>query len=235
MSGPELRLFVDSQFTSPYAMSVFVALREKGVPFSIEYVDLEAQENLRPQYRERSLTCRVPTLEHGGLSLSESSAITEYLEEVFPPPAYAGVFPQDLIARSRMRQVQAWLRSDLLPIREERPTTVIFQKPCNKPLSEKARLAIDKLVRAAETLLGDHDSSLFGQWCIADTDLALMLNRLVASGDAVPERLAAYVQDQWQRPSVQAWVEQGRKRRLVSTLKCNTPALARAPSKPPAT
>ena len=211
MSTPELRLFVDSQFMSPYAMSVFVALREKGIPFAINYVDLESQENLRPQYRERSLTCRVPALEHGGLSLSESSAITEYLEEVFPPPTYAGIIPQDPMARARVRQIQAWLRSDLLPIREERPTTVIFQKPCNKPLSEKARLAVVKLVRAAETLLEDHGSSLFGEWCIADTDLALMLNRLVASGDAVPEELAAYVRNQWQRPSVQAWVEQGKR------------------------
>ena len=215
MSSPGLRLFVDSEFLSPYAMSVFVALREKGVSFAITHVDLEAQENLRPQYRERSLTCRVPTLEHGGLSLSESSAITEYLEEVFPPPAFAGVIPQDPMARARVRQVQAWLRSDLLPIREERPTTVIFQKPCNKPLSEKAQLAVEKLIRAAETLLEDHGSSLFGEWCIADTDLALMLNRLVASSDAVPKKLAAYVQNQWQRPSVQAWIDQGRKCRLL--------------------
>jgi glutathione S-transferase len=109
MSSPGLRLFVDSEFLSPYAMSVFVALREKGVSFAITHVDLEAQENLRPQYRERSLTCRVPTLEHGGLSLSESSAITEYLEEVFPPPAFAGVIPQDPMARARVRQVQAWV------------------------------------------------------------------------------------------------------------------------------
>jgi glutathione S-transferase len=211
MSNPELRLFVDSQYTSPYAMSVFVALHEKGVPFEIKDVDLEAQENLLPEYRVRSLTCRVPTLEHGGLSLSESSAITEYLEEVFPSPAYAGVYPQDPVARARARQVQAWLRSDLLPIREERPTTVIFQEPSDKPLSEPARRAVDRLVLAAEALLEDHGSSLFGEWCIADTDLALMLNRLVASGDAVPERLAAYVQHQWQRPSVQVWLEQGRR------------------------
>jgi glutathione S-transferase len=26
---------------------------------------------------------------------------------------------------------------------------------------------------------------MFGEWCIADTDLALMLNRLVLNGDAV--------------------------------------------------
>lgn len=212
MSNPELRLFVDAAFTSPYAMSVFVALHEKRLPFAIEAVDLYAQQNLQPEYRARSLTCRVPTLEQGRLSVSESSAITEYLEEVFPPPAYAAVYPQDPVARARARQVQAWLRSDLLPIREERPTTVIFQQPSQQPLSEKARLAVQKLFEAAQSLLAPGATTLVGEWCIADADLALMLNRLVANGDAVPERLVAYVQHQWQRPSVQAWVELSRRK-----------------------
>jgi len=38
-----LRLFVDTQFASPYAMSVFVALREKGLDFELSTVDLAAQ------------------------------------------------------------------------------------------------------------------------------------------------------------------------------------------------
>lgn len=30
-----MRLYVDALFTSPYAMSVFVTLREKGLPFEV--------------------------------------------------------------------------------------------------------------------------------------------------------------------------------------------------------
>jgi len=176
----------------------------------IDVVDLDAQQNLQPAYRARSVTCRVPTLAHGGFSVSESSAITEYLEEVFPPPAYAAVYPQDPVARARARQVQAWLRSDFMPIREERPTTVIFRQPSHQPLSQKARLSVQKLFEAAESLLAPGADTLVGQWCIADLDLALMLNRLVANGDPAPERLAAYVRRQWRRPSVQAWVELSR-------------------------
>ncbi len=33
---------------------------------------------------------------------------------------------------------------------------------------------------------------LFRNWCIADIDLALMLNRLIMNGDALSERLKAY-------------------------------------------
>jgi glutathione S-transferase len=210
MSSPDLQLFVDAQFLSPYAMSAFVGLREKGLPFTVTEVDLGARQNTQPAYRARSLTCRVPTLAHGDLSLSESSAITEYLDEVFSPPSYAALYPQDPKARARARQLQAWLRSDLMPIREERPTTVIFRQPNPQPLSEQARVAAQKLFDLAETLLAPGAIALFGQWCIADTDLALMLNRLLANGDPLPERLAEYVRQQWQRPSVQAWIEQSR-------------------------
>ena len=42
---------------------------------------------------------------------------------------------------------------------------------------------------------------------IADVDLAVMLNRLILNGDAMPAQLVAYAQRQWQRPSVREWVE----------------------------
>jgi glutathione S-transferase len=70
--------------------------------------------------------------------------------------------------------------------------------------------AADKLFRVAEQLLEGQTSYLFGSWCIADTDLAMMLNRLVINGDEVPERLRAYANQQWQRSSVQEWVKQKR-------------------------
>jgi glutathione S-transferase len=142
---------------------------------------------------------------------SESSAIAEYLEEVFPPPKYPALYPLDPVARARARQVQAWLRSDLTPIREERPTTVVFLTPTSTKLSDKARSAAQKLFGLANSLLKDEESTLTGTWCLADTDLALMLNRLVLNGDDVPKNLERYAKRQWERPSVQRWVKQQRK------------------------
>jgi glutathione S-transferase len=60
---------------------------------------------------------------------------------------------------------------------------------------------------ANSLLLSPGAQSLFDEWCIADLDLALMLNRLVLNGDDVPEHLADYARHQWQRPSVQRWVQ----------------------------
>ena len=208
----EVKLFVDSQFISPYAMSVYVTLIEKGIFFDLEKIDLNASQNQTQAYYDVSLTARVPTLQHGNFYLSESTAIVEYLEEVFPAPEYPSVFPKEQLDRARARQIQAWIRSDLMPIREERPTEVIFFQPTATPLSQSGKIALKKLIRVADSLLSDRSLNLFGEWCIADTDLALMLNRLVLNGDRIPEKLENYANFQWQRPSIQHWVQKNREK-----------------------
>ena len=198
-------LYVDSLFTSTYALSVFVALTEKRVPFSVKTVDLEAGEQKQGSYAARALTARVPALVEGDFVLTESSAITEYLEETFPAPEYIALYPKDKRQRARARQVQAWLRSDLGPLRAERDTeTVFFGKAC-APLTPAGQAAAAKLIHVAEQLV--QGENLFGDWCLADLDLAMMLHRLIANGDAVPQKLQDYAAGQWRRPSVRQWLE----------------------------
>ena len=203
-----MQLYVDSNYASPYAMSVFVALAEKKLSFEITTVDLSSGAASAPAYAKLSLTHRVPTLVDGDFSLSESSAITEYLDESCPEPA---LYPADVKSRARARQVQAWLRSDFMPIRSERTTVVLFYGPTSTPLSSEAHSAAQKLFAGATELLSHGGPYLCGnEWCIADVDLAVMLNRLALNGDEIPENLATYASRQWQRPSVQLWVQQKR-------------------------
>ncbi|MFL9895837.1 glutathione transferase [Paraburkholderia sp. RL17-381-BIF-C] len=204
MPEGNLRLYADAQYASPYAMSVFVALHEKRLPFDLATVDLGRGANHDASYAAKSLTQRVPTLVHEDFTLSESSAITEYLDEAFPETF---VYPQDKYLRARARQVQAWLRSDLMPIRRERSTEVVFYGVLGAPLTPSAQVAVQKLFSAAETLLSGNATNLFGKWCIADTDLSLMLNRLILNGDQVPAKLVDYAAYQWERPSVRRWIE----------------------------
>jgi glutathione S-transferase len=202
-----LKLYVDAQFASPYGMSAFVALQEKGLAFETVTLDLAANEHHAAGFAAISLTHRVPTLVHGDFSLSESSAIVEYIDETFPGTR---LYPVDVRNRARARQLQAWLRSDFMPIRQERSTEVLFYGPSEMPLSDSALASAAKLFAAAQSLLVPGAENLFGDWCIADLDLAIMLNRLVMNGDEVPAVLATYAGHQWQRPSVQCWVEQSR-------------------------
>ena len=193
-------------------MSVYVALAEKGLPFALKTIDLSRGENRQPQWQGYGLTRRVPVLEVDGFELSESSAITEYLEECFAPPEWERIYPLDLQKRARARQIQAWLRSDLMPIREERSTDVVFAGVKKPALSETAQRAASQLMDTATSLLAHGNQNLFGEWCIADSDLALMLNRLVLNGDDVPQQLVDYASFQWQRASVQRYVALSAKR-----------------------
>lgn len=208
MESAKLKLYVGADFVSAFAMSAFVGLKEKQLSFDIVTVDLKARDNYLPAYRDLSLTCKIPTLVHEGFALSESSAIAEYLDEI--APGHPKLLPQDLRQRARARQLQAWLRSDLLVIRKERPADLIYFGPRETPLSADAQNAVQRLYFVAGQLLEEGAEHLFGEWSIADTDLAIMLNRLLANGDPMPAQLADYVRRQWQRDSVQAWLDQPR-------------------------
>ena len=205
MENRKLKLYVGADFISAFAMSAFVALKEKQLSFDFVTVDLKAKENYQSNYRDLSLTNKIPTLVHGDFALSESSAIAEYLEEL--SPGHKKLYPQDLRQRARARQLQAWLRSDLLVVRKERPFDLVYFGKKDTPLSDDAKAAVERLFFVADRLLEEGAEHLFGDWSIADTDLAIMLNRLVANGDPVPARLAAYVRRQWDRDSVRAWMD----------------------------
>ncbi len=206
MNEPAITLWSDANYFSPYVLSAYVALHEKGLPFSLKTIDLNSGAQHTPGWPGYSLTCRVPVLAIDGFELSESTAIAEYLEERFAPPEWERIYPHDLQKRARARQIQAWLRSDLLPIREERSTEVVFAGVKKAPLSEQGQQSAARLFTIAGDLLAHGKPNLFGEWCIADADLALMLNRLVMNGDAVPEALVDYATFQWQRSSVQRYV-----------------------------
>ncbi len=203
-----LTLFVDTFWISPYVFSCFVALREKGLDFTVEPVALQSKAQHAPAYRDRTITGRVPALRHGDFWLAESQAIVEYLDDAFPDTPRA--LPRDVEHRARARQIMAWIRSDLMPIREERSTVTMFYERAASPLSVAGSTAATQLLRVADLLVPEGSGSLFGAWSQADSDLAFMLHRLLLNGHAAPAKVRAYAEREWQRPSVQEFVKHER-------------------------
>ncbi len=76
----------------------------------------------------------MPALTHGDFNLTESTAIAEYLEDLHPAPACTALYPAQPRERARARQLQAWLRSDLGALRQERPTETVFYDRAGDPL-----------------------------------------------------------------------------------------------------
>jgi glutathione S-transferase len=206
-----LVLYGNAMWTSPYVLSCFVGLTEKKIAFEVRTVALQDGAQRAADYVRTSFTARVPALVDGEFSLSESSAIVEYLEDKWPPPTHAALLPGDPRDRARARQIMAWVRSDLGAIREERSAEYVFYPrdtlPPYRPLSPSARRAKDKLVGFAERIVPSDGGPLFGAWCIADTDLAMMLQRLVKTDEPLPASLRAFAEREWQRPSVRAFID----------------------------
>lgn len=202
-------LYGEKFWMSPYVYSCFVALKEKQLPFEMKIISLGGGEHKKAEMA-KAITARVPALNHDGFWLAESSAIVEYFDDAFPQTARA--LPTGVKERARARQIMAWIRSDLMALREERPTSSIFfaDQRAKTPFTKAGREAADKLLRVAGELVRDAKSPIFEAFSVVDADLALMLQRLVANGEDAPPRLRDWANAQWSRPSVKAFVDHER-------------------------
>jgi glutathione S-transferase len=205
-----LTLYGDALWESPFVFAAFVTLREKGLDFEMRLLDLKKGEHRQPPFVDSSITAKVPAMDHDGFWLTESQAIVEYLEERFPPPQHAAVLPAAVEDRGRARQILSWLRSGIDGLRAERPTSSIFFERIRTPLTERARIDADRLIRMTERFLSPGSTTLFSAWTIVDAELAISLQRLAINGDPVPDPIRAYVEANWARPTVRAYVEQKR-------------------------
>jgi len=215
----DLTLYADQTWESPWAFHAMVALEELRVPYKLEPIRRPIAPDVAARLREHALLPKVPCLvdpgaqsesgrlhSGGELWLTESSAISEYLAEQYPPPAHPRLFPANPQQRARARQVLSWLRTSLMGLREDRPTSSVFMRPVTTALSDKALRDRDELLHVAQKLLAGTRETLFDDWSIADADLALMLMRLVANNDDVPERVSDYAFAQWQRQSIRKYL-----------------------------
>jgi glutathione S-transferase len=196
----ELTLYGDASWQSPWVFHVMVALDELGAlrfPIATE---------IKSELRLHALLGKTPCIVHGEFWLTESSAISEYLAETFAPPKYPRIMPSTVEERARARQIMSWLRTSLMGLRDDRPTSSVFMRPVTNPLGEKARQDAEELIRVAEQVIPKHQQHMFSEWSIADADLALMLMRLVANNDRVPQRLIDYAIAQWGRHSVRKYL-----------------------------
>jgi len=205
-AAPQLTLYADSSWLSPWVFHALVALEEKQLPYKLEVASLPLTGEVRARLERRAVLAKVPALVHGDTWITESLAISEYLAETFPTPGHPRLFPADLADRARARQIMSFLRTSLFALREARPTSSVFGRPSPRPMSDAARADAAELERIALAVLPDDRTAMFGTWCIADTDLALALMRLVANQDPLDRRLVDYALTQFDRTSVRRFV-----------------------------
>jgi len=85
---------------SPFSWRVQLVLEEKKLPYEAVLLSFSKGEHKSAEHLARSPHGKVPALTDDGLTLYESSAIVEYLEERYPKPS---VMPADPAARALVR------------------------------------------------------------------------------------------------------------------------------------
>jgi len=87
---------------SPFCRKVRLVLAEKRI--EVELVEEKYWEPT-PEFLRRNPAGKVPVLKIDGLTLSDSVAICEYLEETVPEPP---LMPRDAAQRAEVRRLTAW-------------------------------------------------------------------------------------------------------------------------------
>ncbi len=104
-------------FRSSTSYRVRIALALKGLEWEARYVSLPAMEHRTPGYFDVNPQGLVPTLVEDDVTITQSLAILEYLEERYPEPP---LLPADVAARAYVRGLCYIIGCDIHPLNNVR-------------------------------------------------------------------------------------------------------------------
>lgn len=102
-------------FRSTASYRVRIALNLKGIAYEAIPVHLVNQggEQFFEAYRDKNPQSLVPTLETQSLTLSQSLAIIDYLEDIAPSPS---IYPTDPSAKAQVKSLALSIACDIHPL-----------------------------------------------------------------------------------------------------------------------
>lgn len=154
-------------FRSSAAYRVRIALNLKGLTAEEIYLHLRKREHLEADYLKLNPQGLLPTLiDDDGVTLSQSLAILEYLDETRPQPP---ILPAEAASRARVRQLAQVVACDIHPIDNLKVLNYLTNE---LGVSDEARVTwyrhwIGQGMTALERLLADSDAT--GTYCHGDT------------------------------------------------------------------
>ncbi|MEY4250983.1 MAG: hypothetical protein RJA87_2616 [Pseudomonadota bacterium] len=160
-----MEIVIGTKNWSTWSLRPWLALKRCGVDFVETLVPLR-WDTSSEAIAAHSPTGLVPVLKDGALTVWDSLAICEYLNDRFPE---AKLWPADLSARALARSATAEMHSGFGPLRKECPMEVDAIQSVE--LSAAAQANIRRIVSLWSQLRGvyqAHGPFLVGQWSIAD-------------------------------------------------------------------
>lgn len=156
--------FYNSMGPNPRAVRMFIA--EKGLTVPMVEVDLMKAENRKAPYLQKNTAGQMPCLElDDGTTISEITAICEYVEDTHPKPAVIGSNAKEK-AETRMwtRRIDLNIAEPLangfrfsqgLPLFKDRIPTAPEAADGLKRIAQDRLLWLDKMVAGRQFICGD--------------------------------------------------------------------------------
>lgn len=165
-----MKLYQTRMGTNPRRVIIYMA--EKGIDLPRVEISFDAKEHKSPAFLAMNPAGRVPVLElDNGQFITESAAIVEYLEELYPDPPMIGVDPAE---RAKVRALER-IGNDLavrtqLWLRHSNPNFAsrVDQQPA---VVAASRPMVDELLHALEQHIGESPFLAGDKVTIADCTL----------------------------------------------------------------
>jgi glutathione S-transferase len=198
-----LTLVIGNKNYSSWSLRPWFAMKGAGIAFSEVVVSLYVPGG-REEILKHTPSGKVPCLIDGGVTVWDSLAIIEYLNEKFPEKK---LWPQDSTARALARSVSAEMHSSFQGLRSECGMNV-RRKPSKRDLSEQAVADIARVQQIwadCRTRYGQGGPFLFGAFTAADAMYAPVVSRFLSYAIDVTPASRAYMDAVTALPAWREW------------------------------
>jgi glutathione S-transferase len=203
-----MEIVIGTRKWSTWSMRAWLALKHTGVPFTETLIELREFGRTESAIEPHSPSKLVPVLKDGDLTIWDSLAICEYLNEGLPS---ARLWPEDPAKRAVGRAAASEMHSGFASLRGECPMDLTLS--IRADLTEATGKEIRRIVALWSDLRAQFAKDgpyLLGQWSIADaffTPVATRFRsyrvRLSDYGDA--GAAGAYCEALLETPEFKAW------------------------------
>lgn len=200
-------LTISSKNYGAWALRGWLMAKLAGLDFSEKVISPD-DPAMRAEMLLLSSSMLVPFLQHNGVTVWDTLAIGEYLNEIKPK---AGLLPADIKARAHCRAVSGEMHSGFASMRGALPMNIKAHFPDFKVWS-RAQADIDRVLAIWKDCLENYGGPyLFGkQPCIADAMYAPVVTRFMTYDVKLDKQAAAYCKLMMALPAMQEWVEAAR-------------------------
>jgi glutathione S-transferase len=195
-------------------MRPWLALRANNIDFEEVLIPLYTGEAGKKRILDVSRSGKVPVLIDGDVTIWDSLAIIEYLDERFPEKR---LWPEDRAQRAHARSISAEMHSGFAELRNE--CGMNLHRPIGAiELSAEARANIARIQEIwteCRKRFGGAGPFLFGAFSGADAMFAPVVHRFRTYAIAVAPEVLRYMEAMMALPAFQQWTSAGLAETLV--------------------